>query len=424
MVIVAGAKGEEVESTLFVPLVDLHYLTWNGRATPLEDWAKFAKTTSAKYITERDEHLEKLMKDGLLKKSFVLDDKVLDGIKEPILKSLKETAPADGPQRLKSAFAKARASKFEGEIELMRRVSKLSGEGHVELMRCTHVRGMNEAQLDASFQYYCCMRGCRHMAYTPIVGSGPRSAILHYNTNNNAIRDGDLVLIDAGAELRGYAADITRTFPANGKFSAEQRLIYEIVLNAQKKAIEGCVIGLDFVKDLMASTALNLLEGLIKNYFVRGVTAKEAFDKKLHRLFMPHGLGHLVGLDVHDCNVYPEFPLEEDTFITIEPGIYFNPYLLRPAFEKVEESGAYLNRDLIERYMDFGGVRIEDIVHVTKDGPKVITSSAPKEFCYKPNSKPNSKHPITQQTLIMTCPSEACTCGTTCTCGESCKCGK
>lgn len=110
-----------------------------------------------------------------------------------------------------SAFAKARASKFPGELELMRRASLISAEGHAELMRSTQPR-MSEAQVDAGFQYYCCMRGCRHMAYVPIVGAGPRGAILHYNSNSNVIKDGDLVLVDAGAELRGYASDITRTY--------------------------------------------------------------------------------------------------------------------------------------------------------------------------------------------------------------------
>jgi len=284
----------------------------------------------------------------------------------------------EAPSKLKTALVRAREAKLAAELTLVRRACQVSGEAHAALMRATRA-GVLEGQLAALFAFYVGVRGCRHLGYEPIVGSGARAAILHYRANERVLEDGQLVLVDAGGELRGYTADITRTFPVSGRFTDEQRRLYALVLRLQLAAIARCRVGADYRQDVMLPTARQLCEELVNEGLLRGVTAAEAHAKSLDRLFMPHGLGHCVGLDVHDCATYPTMPLTEGSLVTIEPGLYFNAALLLPALED-KERASFLDVERVQSGLrHVGGIRIEDIVLVTRHGPEVLTSAAPKE---------------------------------------------
>jgi len=210
------------------------------------------------------------------------------------------------------------------------------------------------------------------------VGTGLNSAILHYNENTALIKDGDFIVVDAGCEYLGYASDITRSYPANGKFSDEQKVVYSIVLNAQKQLVAEVKPGLEF-RELALHAKKYLIEGLIKAEFLQNCSCAEASAADMLGLFMPHGLGHLLGLDVHDVSIYPETPLQPGMVITIEPGIYFNNFLI-DKYLKDETKRKFLNVPLLEKFRNFGGVRIEDDVLVTQDGSHCLTHLAVKEI--------------------------------------------
>ena len=195
------------------------------------------------------------------------------------------------------------------------------------------------------------------------MAGGGNACILHYVENNAELRDGDLLLIDAGAEWDYYSSDVTRTFPINGRFNDEQRAIYEIVLDAQMKAIEHSVPGVSFVS--IHDVALRcLVEGLIGLGLLKG-SADELIESRGYMDFYPHRTGHWMGLDVHDCGYYANEGssrlLEPGMIFTIEPGLYVDP----------------ANQDVDERWRGIG-VRIEDDILITNDGHEVLTAAIPK----------------------------------------------
>lgn len=255
-----------------------------------------------------------------------------------------------------------RLFKSPSEIKLMRRAAEIAAAGHIRAMKACKP-GMNEYQLEAELLYEFQRRGARHPAYTSIVGSGENSCVLHYNRNNQIIQDGSLVLVDAGAEYQNYASDITRTFPANGKFTPEQRAIYDIVLAAQVAVIELIKPGLPWEK--MHETAVKVLtQGLIQVGLLRG-KLKELLAKQAYLPFFMHRTGHWLGLDVHDVGHYAIQgkwrKLQPGMVLTVEPGIYISANL----------------KNVPVRWHKLG-VRIEDDVLVTTKGYEVLSKSAPK----------------------------------------------
>ncbi|MBW7947549.1 MAG: Xaa-Pro dipeptidase, partial [Sphingomonadaceae bacterium] len=205
------------------------------------------------------------------------------------------------------------------------------------------------------------------LAYDSIVAGGNNATVLHYKTNRDPLRDGDLVLIDAGGEMGLYASDITRTYPVNGKFTKAQREIYEIVLRAQKEAIAALRPGVRF-HDVHKRTVEVLVEGLLRLGLLQGNLEEIARDRTRYAAFYPHNTSHWIGLDVHDCGDYlgadgASVALEPGNLLTIEPGLYI------PA----ERS------DVPAEYRGIG-IRIEDDVLVTATGHEVLTADAPKEI--------------------------------------------
>lgn len=254
-----------------------------------------------------------------------------------------------------------RVIKSPYEIELMQKACEISAVAHRKLMEKCRV-GMYEYELEAQFNYDIMLKGCRFYAYPSIVGGGENACTLHYIENKFKLNDGQLVLIDAGAEYQNYAADITRTFPVNGKFTEEQALIYNLVLKAQLAVIALIKPGVSWNK-LQETAELVLTQGLIDLKIIQ-TTLEKALEKKYYQKYYMHGIGHWLGLDVHDVGAYKlngEWrKLEAGMVLTVEPGLYFSP-----------------DQALNKKWWNIG-VRIEDDVVVTATGCAVLTAHAPK----------------------------------------------
>jgi Xaa-Pro aminopeptidase len=261
-------------------------------------------------------------------------------------------------------LADLRMRKTDEELALMRRASWITEESYLAALR--EIRPERcEYQVEAALDCGYRTRGADGAAYSTIVGSGSNATILHYNENSETIRDGDLVLIDSAASYGHYASDVTRTFPVNGTFTPEQRRVYEIVLRAQKRVIESVRPG-ETLKGLHKLGALTLIEGMAELGWLPNSPAETLFNEHAHRTYFMHGVGHYLGLEVHDAghteiNGQP-CPLEPGMVITVEPGLYVGP----------DADGA------AEAYRGIG-VRIEDPVVVTETGCEVLTSRIPKE---------------------------------------------
>ncbi|WP_166370702.1 Xaa-Pro aminopeptidase [Psychromonas sp. SA13A] len=256
-----------------------------------------------------------------------------------------------------------RLFKSDAEKELMRKAGEISALGHVRAMQQCKP-GMWEFQLQLEVEYEFARQGTRDIAYNSIVAGGNNACILHYTENDKQLKDGDLVLIDAGAEYQGYAGDITRTFPVNGRFTEEQATIYQLVLDCQLFALEQ-------VKPNISVLAINKLvvrkmcEGLLALGILQG-DLETLIQEEKHKDFYMHGLGHFIGLDVHDVGNSGsiEIPrlLEKGMAITIEPGLYISN-----------------DADVEDRWKGIG-VRIEDDVIVTETGCEILTSAVPKSI--------------------------------------------
>jgi Xaa-Pro aminopeptidase len=244
----------------------------------------------------------------------------------------------------------------------MKKAAKVSARAHRRAMQ-TCRPGMMEYEIEAEFLHEFKKGGSPFPAYPPIVGGGANGCILHYTENNSELRDGDLLLIDAGAEMDGYAADITRTFPVNGKFSAEQRAIYDIVLAAQMAAIDAVKPGKHWNEPHDNAVRI-LIQGLVDLGLLRG-SVDGLMENGDYKRFYMHRTGHWLGMDVHDVGDYKVHDawrlLEPGMVLTVEPGLYI----------------AGGSKEIKPRWWNIG-VRIEDDVLVTRDGHEVLSIEAPK----------------------------------------------
>jgi Xaa-Pro dipeptidase len=250
---------------------------------------------------------------------------------------------------------------------------------------------MYEYEIESLFQFYCHRYGAmRHMSYTCICASGENPAVLHYGhagaPNDRKLTSKDMCLFDMGGEYCCYASDITCSFPVSGQFTKEQRIIYEAVLDANRQVMKSVRPGVSWV-DMHLLAERTQLEHLKAAGLIQG-DIDEMMNVRLGALFMPHGLGHMIGLDTHDVGGYLDpqtrssLPglkslrtnrlLKERMCLTIEPGIYFNETLFNSAYEN-EELNKYLIKDEITKYFYVGGVRIEDDIVITNDGCELLT---------------------------------------------------
>jgi Xaa-Pro aminopeptidase len=265
---------------------------------------------------------------------------------------------------LKHLLHEQRLTKSAAEIRIMREAASITCEGHRRAMQACEP-GMTETQLEAELIYEFMHRGAKTTAYPSIVGSGENACVLHYVNNTATLRKSDLVLIDAGCELHNYAADLTRTFPVSGKFSKHQAALYEVVLEANKAAIEACQPGALFMHPHQVALDV-MVDGLLE-LGIFEEDKNEIMETESYRDFVPHNTSHWLGIDVHDVGDYRVDgawrPLEPGMVLTIEPGVY----LPRAA------SGH------LPGHFQGLGIRVEDDVLVTADGPDVLTAGAPKE---------------------------------------------
>lgn len=257
-----------------------------------------------------------------------------------------------------------RLIKSAHEIKLMKKAAEISAWAHIQAIKICKP-DLYEYELEAEIAYLFQKNGARFPAYTSIIGSGENSCILHYVNNNQRIKKNDIVLIDAGAEYQNYAADLTRTFPANGRFSPEQKAVYEIVLAAQKAGIQTIKPGASFIAAQEKMVEI-ITEGLIDLGILKG-NRTELIEKQAYFPFYMHKSGHWLGLDVHDVGRYKingEWrSLETNMVLTIEPGIYISQVLSE-----------------VDKRWHGIGVRIEDDILVTAQGNEILTQAAPKEL--------------------------------------------
>ncbi|MES1954856.1 aminopeptidase P N-terminal domain-containing protein [Salinisphaera hydrothermalis] len=273
----------------------------------------------------------------------------------------RHAAPPEQIISINSVVHEMRLRKSDNELALMRQAAATSAAGHRAAMKAA-APGVYEYQLEATLHYVYGLDGMS-WAYPTIVGAGANACVLHYVENAAPLADGDLVLIDSGAEYRGYAGDITRTFPANGRFTDTQREIYDIVLAANEAAIAVCRAGEK--ANAPHQIALNtLVDGLLELGFVSG-DRDSVIEDESYKTFFMHGTSHWLGMDVHDVGLYKKHgewrDLEPGMVLTIEPGLY-----IPPGTEGVDS-----------RYWGIG-IRVEDDVVITDGEPEVLTADVPK----------------------------------------------
>ncbi|CAN8097288.1 unnamed protein product [Discula destructiva] len=395
--------------TLWVPVRAPAKELWNGTVPSIEECAQNSDVDCVRNIEDINAYLKGLL-DPQNHPPTVY---VLHESERP--PPLDWECPHDGlslepdTELLVPAMSRARAVKTAYEISQIQKAVDISSEAHCEVLK--HIKNLkNEAQVESIFLSKCRELGAKQQAYAPIAGSGPNAGVLHYNANDQDFGDRQLMVLDAGAEFDCYASDVTRTFPLSGDFTKEAKEIYRIVLRMQDECIAMIRPGQSWVGVMLKAMEV-AKQGLLNIGILHAGPSGQMPDVDAVRLFFPHGLGHLVGLDTHDviANVSvrglakstvgavfggkrqsSEFlivdgdekhsdasNLKEGMVITCEPGIYFNRAFIEDKLQKMPDLDQYVNRELLEEYYPVGGCRLEDCILVTKDGYENMTT-APK----------------------------------------------
>jgi Xaa-Pro aminopeptidase len=367
-VLAPGRK--EGEYLLFCRPRDEKKELWEGPRAGVEGAREHYGADEAHPIEEADELLPKLLENCArlyypLGMTPDLDQRVMHWI--TLVRGKARTgvrAPAE-IVALDHLLHEQRLVKSKEELRIMRKAAHISAHAHREVMRLCRP-GVWEYELEAAFVHTCALRGGRFQAYPPIVGSGANACVLHYVDNRHQLRDGDLVLIDAGCEYAGYASDITRTFPVNGRFSEPQRELYELVLAAQAAAIKKARPGNRWDAPHKAAVRV-LTRGLVELGLLEGTKddIPKLIKEEKYKPFYMHRTGHWLGMDVHDVGDYRVDgkwrTLEPGMVITVEPGLYV------PG-DKDEVPARYRNI----------GIRIEDDLVITAEGNELLSADAPK----------------------------------------------
>ena len=360
-IVIDGKKSNEF---LFVQSRDPQKETWTGRRLGIEGTRKLLGFDAA-FISGNFEHSDidfsrfssVLMlrpPQGMVKDKYDSDDlsKLVDVFKTKV-------SPAEMPDlhgkstvldsgQFADILSELREVKQPEELKLLRKAIDMSCDGHIEMMRNTKP-GMYEYEVQAIGEYVFKENGSEYVGYPSICGGAENSVILHYQTSRRKLASGDLILLDMGAEYHGYTADVTRTLPVNGKFSAEQKAIYDLVLQAQDSGIANCIAGNSFLAPHFAATRV-IARGLME----LGIIKSESEARK----YFMHGTSHYLGLDVHDAGT--RGPLKPNSVITVEPGIY------------IAEGS-----DCDKKWWNIG-VRIEDDILITETAPENLSAKAPR----------------------------------------------
>ena len=355
----------KITYTLFVPERDETFEIWNGRRYGTEGAISTFHADAAYNNTD----FELKLADILKKYEHVYwtqgeNQKVDATITEKMLEASKSRDKTGrGPIFSTNCIYQIhelRVKKSAEEIEVMKKSADISAKA-MELGIKVSMPGMKEAEVEAVIEYYYAKHGAQRPAYPTIAGSGVNATILHYIENIDELNEGELMLVDAGAEYQGYASDITRTWPVNAKFSDAQKEVYQLVLDTQEACILMVKPGITIQE--LHDTAVELItEGLVDLGLLEGAIDEIIEEKKYSRFFM-HGLGHFLGMDVHDTSLLGrKYILQEGNYFTVEPGIYIPD-----------------EDDIPERYRGIG-VRIEDDVLVTTDGCEVLSDGVAKSI--------------------------------------------
>lgn len=375
-------------SILFLPRLPAEYAIWEGKLHTLDDFKKRYAVDETYYTDEISRVLKEKQASLLLTlngrnsdSGLLSQEAVFDGIGQFQVDN----------KTLYPEICECRVIKSAKEIDVLRYVTKISSDAHKAVMRMVRP-GLAEFQAEAAFMHYVyTVGGCRHVSYTCICGSGHNASILHYGhagaPNSKIIKDGDMCLFDMGGNYCGYAADITCSFPANGKFTDDQKLIYNAVLNARNAVMNAAKPGVSWT-DMHLLANKVLLTSLKDGGLLIG-DVDEMIKVGLNEIFQPHGLGHLMGLDVHDVGGYLPGHPERSTaagirklrtartllagmVLTIEPGCYFIDCLLDSALANPEQR-EFIVKDQLKRFRGWGGIRIEDDVLITETGVENLT---------------------------------------------------
>ena len=385
-------------TTLFIPKHPSDYATIMGKIDTPDEWKDHYQVDDVQYLMDHEQVLEQ-QQQLLLSQSYPLSKLLLmHGLNTdsgnmypaPTFDDTNNGVLQQDTTTLFPILAECRVLKSKQELLLLEHVSQISSFAHAYVMRNCKP-DMMEYQCESLFLHYCYYNyGCRLVSYTNICGCGPNAAILHYGhagaNNNSQIQTEHNVLYDMGAEYMGYSSDITCSFPANGKFTDKYRAVYQGVLKAQIAVYELAKPGVSYV-DCHTTAEAEILKALVAIGIVvlGSKTIDELVQLRLGAVFMPHGLGHLLGLEAHDVGGYlPGHPersplpglkslrtariLQQDMVLTIEPGCYFIDHLLDQALQD-PVLGQHLNGELLcQEYRGYGGVRLEDVVHIAKEG--------------------------------------------------------
>ena len=360
---------EQGEYVLFCREFDETKALWEGAHAGLEGATKHYEADDSFPIDDLDDILPGMLENKgkvfyPMGKDSELDHKLLDWINN-IRKQSRSGVTAPGELvSLEHVLHEMRLFKSAEELKLMRRAAEVSARAHVRAMRACRP-GMYEYQIEAELIHEFIKDGLRAVAYPSIVAGGKNACVLHYIENKDKLHKGDLLLIDAGVECDHYAADITRTFPVSGKFSEPQRLLYQLVLDAQAAALERIQPGVAWNKAHEASVEV-LTKGLVELGLLKGRVKKLIKDEKYKQFYM-HRIGHWLGMDVHDVGDYRIKDdwrlLEPGMVLTVEPGLYV------PA-----------DCDSVDKQWRGIGIRIEDDVLVTREGHEILTHGVPKSI--------------------------------------------
>jgi Xaa-Pro aminopeptidase len=371
-VLVLIPKRKHGEVILFCRERDPLMEAWHGRRVGLEGARQDYGVDDAFPINDIDDILPGLLESNERVYYAMGNDTSFDQRVTGWVKQLKQQARA-GVHTPKEFIAldhllhDMRLYKSPSEIAAMRKAAQVSAQAHIRAMQQCRP-GKMEYAIEAEFQYHFKLHGFEH-AYTPIVGSGENGCILHYTENNAKLCDGDLLLIDAGAENQCYAADITRTFPVNGRFSPAQKALYQLVLDAQLAAIKKVQPGNHWDAPHQAAVRV-LTKGLVSLGLLSG-NLRTLIKEEAYRVFYMHRTGHWLGMDVHDVGDYKVGnawrELEPGMVLTVEPGLYIAP-------------GSRVNNRLVAKKWQGIGIRIEDDILVTKDGHEILSKDAPKSI--------------------------------------------
>ncbi|RKU07981.1 Xaa-Pro aminopeptidase [Candidatus Poribacteria bacterium] len=369
-VCVIAPEHPKYQYILFVRPKDKQAEIWNGKRVGVKDARKRYGADKVYPIEKFGEKIGKYLQDAerlyyTLGSNEDVDTEILALFTQSVKSRIRSGKGFDTLVDPSPILSELRLIKNETELQRIRMATEITVAGHAAAMKAVRP-GMYEYDLEALVESTFRMNGAGGPAFPTIVASGGNATILHYTTNNRQIEDETLVLIDAGAEYDRYCGDVTRTFPANGTFTAAQREIYQLVLDAHHAIIEGIRPGVSIDEPHQKSIEL-LTESMLSLGLLKG-KAEKLIEKEKYRQFYMYRIGHMLGLDVHDVNCVREPDGEFKTFqpgmvMTIEPGLYV----------------ADDTKNVPSAYLDIG-IRIEDDLLVTESGCEVLTDEVPKEI--------------------------------------------